>query len=1031
MIIKNNLKGDLKIESNNESNNNLKTHQKNHVKTIIIGAGTTGKSILLFFVKLMYYWNESFGDKCSNDVVAITEVTRAKSRDQEFNKYDFYYYLVDFLKNYDRSSAFYDDFCEYTDDHMHNHTRYKSEMDWLYKVLRQIVNGRVVIIDDGMTSEKVEDILSYIDDKYKVENVLSKLEFVSSQDYMKEMFCDKSYKKCDVDLKKDNCLEKGLGLEGICDLENLHDAKNVSCLESLNYIESVNRVFLSPGVKMIHPLVEKFLNFSSETVQSDEVAENAQNSESFKASKTGKSTEGEIFSNDIDLFLRVVQLQKKFFLKRKNDLQNDMCADTCSDVQSDMPTHVSSDMSKDLNQSSNKDLKYSGEFLLIGVTGSNGKSTTVSLISHMFNEHLIKCGNIGVGVFDALELMNEKMYKILSEIDGLAEFDKFYEFDDFNASESFDVFDTNRFLGYVVEISSAQLINVSCAHLLDYGFLLNITPNHLDYHKDLNDYANMKFKILNAENSFISSDAEINRKEIKRILGNLSNENVYSEDGLNKGILRCRHVDELRLFGLFSIESCISSCSSNSSLSEAEFSGSGLLRNSRSDTEFYNCGDYDFMKKYCFLNGEIFLNGNRVLSLKSKKQYKKDDEAVGHEEDCDDNYTSSFNVVNSESDGLMYRNYVPEYAVLISFILINSILEKFGYHDNFGCYINFGANNDLQNGVSQNSCKIGKNFIMNFVVNFVSKLNSFIGLKYRLEKILSISGDVICRCDADLRDGRLKSGAECVDDLSPVKGKVESEIDVSGFRELNDYDELHDCGELNNSGSANNTRKSNVTFFNDSKSTTVISTIFALKHLRKMNRNARIFLILGGGNAKKQNFHELKEVEDILSDVRNKFFIVGEARNRIANALKDVSGICDFRLCEDMYEAVNEICDFLYYELGKDNNFENDNLNGKKLNPDLNDGLRESLREVSFRSVGFMDLSRKNINAKGANLRIGENLTENNGENFSKTNENFVILSPGCESFDQYKNFNQRGERFTEYVLSKFEKILDLKGFES
>lgn len=976
MSVKNNLRNDVKVESKDHQENN-----RNELRTLIIGAGTTGKSILLFFVKLMYYWNESADAELTDpeltDIEIDKENAKTQSINKEFSKYDFYFYLVDFLKNYhqknyqkshekshqksheksdcDResddgqSSPFHaDEFRGYTQYNI----LHKSEMNWLYNVLWQVVNGKIVIIDDGMTDEKVDEILSYVDDKYKVENVLCRLEFMSSQNYMKKAFCCKSDKG---DESNDN--DKGdKAIEKKCDdvLENLH------CLEN------VNRVFLSPGIKMTHPLVEKFVNCSfqieqntenmenyessgdvengenveaGETVESGESGDAGEVGDGYKCSKITQNTKREIFSNDIDLFLRVIQLQKEFFIKSKKDLQQ----------------------------------QHSYEFLLVGVTGSNGKSTTVSLISHMFNENLIKCGNIGVGVFDALDLMNEKMYKILSEMNGVDELSPLNELDALDSFDTLKDFDANMFLGYVVEISSAQLINVSCAHLLDYGFLLNITPNHLDYHKDLNDYANMKFKILNAKNSFISSDSEINRKEIKIILRNLKiilrnlGDRDVCCDGIYRGDLHDRGMCgesayEFESFGLFSIEDCMSF-----------------------DHDFehgdFEHGDFECVKKYCFLNGEIFLNGSRVLSLRSKKQEKKNkqcnqykqgsevEEAFRNEKACDDNYKDNYKsgFDDSESDELMYKNYVPEYAVLVSFILMNSIVEKFKRNNNLEHRSNIDVSHDLQNGVIHSDCKIGKmsknlitnfieksfvkNFMNDFVVNFVSKLNNFVGLKYRLEKILSISCNVIYGCDADAKNSEISS-----------------------------------------------LRDSNVTFFNDSKSTTVTSTIFALKHLKKMNRNARIFLILGGGDAKKQNFHELKEVEDILSDVRNKFFVIGESKNRIASALKNVSSVCNFQVCEDMYEAVNEIYDLLCGEWKKDNG---------NLSEGLSKGLREDVIGDNFRKM----------ENNGGERNDREN---NSGKNFSKINESFVVLSPGCESFDQYKNFNQRGEKFTEYVLSKF-----------
>jgi len=98
----------------------------------------------------------------------------------------------------------------------------------------------------------------------------------------------------------------------------------------------------------------------------------------------------------------------------------------------------------------------------IGVTGTNGKSTTTALIAEVLNKNghrAIACGNFGVPLMDVV--------------------DKDYDF-------------------YVIELSSYTLES-SQKYKLDYGCLLNITPDHLRHHGSFEDYKNEKMKIL--ENS--------------------------------------------------------------------------------------------------------------------------------------------------------------------------------------------------------------------------------------------------------------------------------------------------------------------------------------------------------------------------------------------------------------------------------------------------------------------------------------------------------------------------------------------------
>jgi UDP-N-acetylmuramoylalanine--D-glutamate ligase len=104
----------------------------------------------------------------------------------------------------------------------------------------------------------------------------------------------------------------------------------------------------------------------------------------------------------------------------------------------------------------------------IGVTGTNRKSTTCfhlsQLISQIDSTNLI--GNIGNPVLDAIN--NGKKYSI-------------------------------------IELSSFQLDKMS-KNFLDYGILLNIAPDHLNYHNSFEKYKAAKEKILQAKYSSHESD---------------------------------------------------------------------------------------------------------------------------------------------------------------------------------------------------------------------------------------------------------------------------------------------------------------------------------------------------------------------------------------------------------------------------------------------------------------------------------------------------------------------------------------------
>lgn len=98
--------------------------------------------------------------------------------------------------------------------------------------------------------------------------------------------------------------------------------------------------------------------------------------------------------------------------------------------------------------------------LAIGVTGSNGKSTTVSMIAHVLNGSGKKAallGNIGVPLVSSVDKL------LPDEI-------------------------------VVAEISSFQLETMSTP-IFHASAVLNLTPNHLDRHKTMENYFLMKKKI--------------------------------------------------------------------------------------------------------------------------------------------------------------------------------------------------------------------------------------------------------------------------------------------------------------------------------------------------------------------------------------------------------------------------------------------------------------------------------------------------------------------------------------------------------
>lgn len=100
----------------------------------------------------------------------------------------------------------------------------------------------------------------------------------------------------------------------------------------------------------------------------------------------------------------------------------------------------------------------------VGITGTNGKTTVTLLVTHILNHSGVKAvalGNVGIPITAAIDKWSN------------------------NDAEVF-----------VLELSSFQLETLKC-RCLDFGVLLNITPDHLDRYDSMEDYALAKISILN------------------------------------------------------------------------------------------------------------------------------------------------------------------------------------------------------------------------------------------------------------------------------------------------------------------------------------------------------------------------------------------------------------------------------------------------------------------------------------------------------------------------------------------------------
>lgn len=171
---------------------------------------------------------------------------------------------------------------------------------------------------------------------------------------------------------------------------------------------------------------------------------------------------------------------------------------------------------------------------LIAITGTNGKTTTTSLVAHLLGQNNVFVGgNIGTP---------------LSQI----------------------CMQTNSNSTTVCEVSSFQLCNIDrfCPHISAF---LNLTPDHLNYHKTMQEYLNAKlnifknqtqqhYAVLNADDNVVKKIKLPKSKVLyfstkKRVNGCfINNGNIYFKDttkavqGYTKAI-KVAKVSDINLIG--------------------------------------------------------------------------------------------------------------------------------------------------------------------------------------------------------------------------------------------------------------------------------------------------------------------------------------------------------------------------------------------------------------------------------------------------------------------------------------------------
>ena len=159
--------------------------------------------------------------------------------------------------------------------------------------------------------------------------------------------------------------------------------------------------------------------------------------------------------------------------------------------------------------------KHSTEFYAI--TGTNGKTSTATMLYKIFKDARIKSGFIGTG-------------KII--IDGELVSDEFYSMTTPDPEELYPTIKRMQDAGcrkIVMEVSSHSLYLYKTLPLrFKCSAFTNLSAEHLDFHKNIESYYKAKFSIFNqSENGIFNMDDEYSKRAMLESCDN-GNINVYS-----------------------------------------------------------------------------------------------------------------------------------------------------------------------------------------------------------------------------------------------------------------------------------------------------------------------------------------------------------------------------------------------------------------------------------------------------------------------------------------------------------------------
>lgn len=164
------------------------------------------------------------------------------------------------------------------------------------------------------------------------------------------------------------------------------------------------------------------------------------------------------------------------------------------------------------------------KLIVVGVTGTNGKTSSTYMIEKILNKRITRIGTINYQI-------GEKIFETKN-----------------TTPESLDLIKIfaqtlKEGIKYVVMEVSSHALELGRVEAIDYDFALftNLTQDHLDYHKNMENYFNAKrklfLKLKDKENSVINVDDEYGQKLYEEF--SLKNKKILSY-GLKNGKIRAK-----------------------------------------------------------------------------------------------------------------------------------------------------------------------------------------------------------------------------------------------------------------------------------------------------------------------------------------------------------------------------------------------------------------------------------------------------------------------------------------------------------